>query len=232
MDRVVVTGVTMTGVGAPIFVRLGNRARPFQEGMDKPGVGALRNVTISDVEATGADHVGCAIAGLPGANVENLTLSNIRLSFSGGGSLEEASRLVPENPDKYPEYAMFGKLPAYGFYCRHVRGLKMTDVQLQLAGEDKRHAVALEDVWNATVDGLDVPHSNGAASLVRLGDVQNAMIRGCTPPEGTGLFLLLRGAASKAVTLAANDFSGVRTVMQVGADVPKGTVAELANRTN
>jgi len=232
MDRVVVTGVTMTGVGAPIFVRLGNRARPFQEGMDKPGVGALRNVTISDVEATGADHVGCAIAGLPGANVEILTLSNIRLSFSGGGSLEEASRLVPENPDKYPEYAMFGKLPAYGCYCRHVRGLKMTDVQLQLAGEDKRHAVALEDVWNATVAGLDVPHSNGAASLVRLGDVQNAMIRGCTPPEGTGLFLLLRGAASKAVTLAANDFSGVRTVMQVGADVPKGTVAELANRTN
>jgi polygalacturonase len=232
MDRVIVTGVTMSGVGAPIFIRLGNRARPFQEGMDKPGVGALRNVTISDIEAGGADRTGCAIAGLPGANIENLTLSNIRLSFAGGGTLEETSRAIPENPDKYPEYSMFGKLPAYGFYCRHVRGLRLTNVQLQLAGEDKRHAVVFEDVRNATVDGLDAPYSNGAAPLLRFMAVQGVVVRGCTPPAGTGVFLRLQGAASSGVTLTANDFSGVQAVTQVGADVPRGTVAELANRTN
>ena len=51
-----------------------------------------------------------------------------------------------KKPQKYPEYAMFGRLPAYGLYCRHVDGLKLTNVQLQLAGADKRHAVVLEDV--------------------------------------------------------------------------------------
>jgi polygalacturonase len=232
MDRVVVTGITMTGVGAPIFIRLGNRARPFRDGMDKPGVGTLRNVTLSDIEATGADRTGCAIAGLPDANIENLTLSNIRLSFLGGGSLEEASRSIPENPDKYPEYSMFGRLPAYGFYCRHVRGLRLANVQLQLASEDKRHAVVFEDVRGATIDGLDVPHSNRAASLLRFTDVQSVSVRGCTPPAGTGLFLKLQGAVSGAVTLTGNDFSGVQAVTQVGADVPRGAVAELANRTN
>ncbi|HSV99547.1 MAG TPA: glycoside hydrolase family 28 protein [Sedimentisphaerales bacterium] len=232
MDRVVVTGITMTGVGAPIFIRLGNRARPFRDGMDKPGVGILRNVTISDIEATGADRTGCAIAGLPDANIENLTLSNIRVSFAGGGSQEEASRSIPENPDKYPEYSMFGRLPAYGFYCRHVRGLRLANVQLQLASEDKRHAVVFEDVRGATIDGLDVPHSNGAASLLRFTDVQSVAVRGCTPPAGTGLFLKLQGAASRAVTLTGNDFCGVNAVTQIGADVPRGAVAELANRTN
>jgi len=232
MDRVVVTGIAMNGVGAPIFIRLGNRARPFREGMAKPGVGTLRNVTISDIEAAGADGTGCAIAGLPDANIENLTLSNIRLSFAGGGTLDDASRPVPENPDKYPEYSMFGKLPAYGLYCRHVRGLKMANVQLQLAGDDRRHAVVFEDVRNATVDGLDAPYSNGAASLLRFADVQGVAVRGCTPPAGTGLFLTLRGAASSRVALTANDFSGVQAVTQVGADVPRGAVAELANRTN
>jgi len=62
--------------------------------------------------------------------------------------------------------------------------------------------------------------------------VQNAIVRGCTPPAGTGVFLRLQGAASSGVTLTANDFSGVQAVTQVGADVPRGAVAELANRTN
>ena len=65
MDRVIVSDITMTGVGAPIFIRLGNRARPFKEDMDKPGIGSMRNITISNIEATGANPTGCAIAGLP-----------------------------------------------------------------------------------------------------------------------------------------------------------------------
>ena len=67
MDRVVVSDITMTGVGAPIFLRLGNRARPFKDGMDKPGIGSMKNITISNIEATGANPTGCAIAGLPEA---------------------------------------------------------------------------------------------------------------------------------------------------------------------
>ncbi|MHC4167473.1 MAG: glycoside hydrolase family 28 protein, partial [Planctomycetota bacterium] len=55
MDRVVVSNITMDKIGAPIFLRLGNRARRFRKDTEKPGVGAMRNITISNIEATGAN---------------------------------------------------------------------------------------------------------------------------------------------------------------------------------
>jgi len=177
MDRVVVSNITMNKVGAPIFLRLGNRARPFKEDMEKPGIGAMRNITVSNIEATGANPTGCAIAGLPEAAIENVTLSNIRLSFEGEGTKADAARPIPEMPADYPEYRMFGKLPAYGFYCRHVKGLKLLNVQLQLAKPDQRHAIVLEDVEDALVDCLDAPLSPDAETMIQLTNVKKVLIR-------------------------------------------------------
>jgi hypothetical protein len=118
------------------FIRLGNRARPFKEGMARPGMGSLRNVSISDVQAAGADRTGCAIAGLPGHPIENVTLSNIRLGFVGGGKPEEARRRAPERAESYPSHSMFGTLPAYGFYCRHVQNLVFHNVAVSSAEPD------------------------------------------------------------------------------------------------
>jgi len=179
MDRVIVSNITMNNIGAPIFVRLGNRARPFKKDMEKPGIGIMRNITISNIEATGANATGCAISGLPQAKIENLTLSNIRLSFAGGGTKEDADRAAPEKPDAYPEYSMFGRrLPAYGFYCRHVKGLKLLNVQLQLANADQRQSVVFEDVEDALIDDLTGPYPPGADSTIRLNDVKEVYIRG------------------------------------------------------
>ncbi len=231
MDRLVVSDITMNGVGAPIFLRLGNRARPFQEGIDKPGVGRMRNITISNIEATGANATGCAIAGLPDARIENVTLDNIRLSFAGGGRLEQAARPIPEEPEKYPEYAMFGPLPAYGLYCRHVEGLKFSNVQLQLAGSDKRHAVVLDDVKNATLDGLDAAFFPGGAAPLRLVDGREVLIQGCRPAAGTDVFLRLQGPRTEGVTLMGNDFRGVKKVVEADESVSDTAVALIANRT-
>jgi polygalacturonase len=176
MDRVVVSNITMNKIGAPIFLRLGNRARPFKKDMETPGIGVMRNITISNIEATGANSTGCAISGLPEAKIENLTLSNLRLSFDGGGTKADAERDIPENPAGYPEYSMFGRLSAYGLYCRHVKGLKLFNVQLQLEKPDKRRAVALEDVEDALIDCLDAPLSPDTSKMIRLTDVKRIFI--------------------------------------------------------
>lgn len=177
MDRVVVSNITMNKIGAPIFLRLGNRARPFKKDMETPGIGLMRNITISNIEATGANPTGCAISGLPEAKIENVTLSNLRLSFEGGGTKADAERGIPEKAADYPEYSMFGRLSAYGLYCRHVKGLKLFNVELQLEKADQRHGVVFEDVEDALIDCLDAPLSPDTNKMIRLTDVKNVFIR-------------------------------------------------------
>jgi polygalacturonase len=177
MDCVVVSNIAMNKVGAPIFMRLGNRARSFKTNMETPGIGVMRNITISNIEATGANPMGCAISGLPEAAIENVTLSNVRLSFEGGGTKAEAERQIPEKAADYPEYSMFGRLSAYGLYCRHVKGLKLFNVQLQLEKPDQRHAIVFENVEDALIDCLDAPLSPDAGTSIHLTDVKKVFIR-------------------------------------------------------
>ncbi len=63
IDRLTVSNIVMSGLKSPIFMRLGNRARPFREGGPKPAIGKFRNVIVSNVQATGFGYRGCSIAG-------------------------------------------------------------------------------------------------------------------------------------------------------------------------
>lgn len=64
---------------------------------------------------------------------------------------------VPELPDVYPEPSNWGILPAYGLYARHVRGLYISNVTLNVEEEDERHVIVLDDVDDA---GFDMVRSN------------------------------------------------------------------------
>jgi hypothetical protein len=102
----------MRNVGTPIFVRLGNRARPFKEGMATPAMGRMRSVTISNVQADGASRIGCSITGLPEYPAQDIALENVRIQSVGGGSEEDAQRPVPEHAEKYPENSSASPAPA------------------------------------------------------------------------------------------------------------------------
>ncbi|MCP4638965.1 MAG: glycoside hydrolase family 28 protein [bacterium] len=163
MDNVTVSDITIEGTLAPIFVRLGNRARPFIEGGPKPDVGVLRNVTLRNITATGASAMGCPIAGISGHPIEDLALENVKLSFAGGGEEKDTVRAFGEKAEKYPECKMFADwLPAFGLFCWHVRGLTLTNVALTTEAPDARPAVAFEDVEDITVDSKRVAGNEDA----------------------------------------------------------------------
>jgi polygalacturonase len=151
MEHVVARRLTMRDVtSAPIFLRLGDRRR----GPAGTGIGAIRDVTIREVDATGIDHrYPAAIAGLAGHPIEDVRLENIRLSYQGGGTAADAARRPEEQAGAYPEPSMFGPLPAWGLWVRHARGLKIDGLHLAVTTPDARPPILLDDAPDTAVSG-------------------------------------------------------------------------------
>ncbi len=230
LENVTISNISMKNVMVPLFLRFGNRARPFKEGMAKPGIGAYRNVVISNITARDADLTGCSITGLPGHPLRGVTLSNLRLSFPGGGTREDFLRPVEELEDQYPEAFMFGTLPAYAFYCRHVDGLRIENLDLELEGEDGRPALVFDDVENLELDGLSERRPGAsAAPLLVLKDVRGAGLRACRPLSATPVFMLLQGAV-REVSVIGNDLRRAARLLQCEGGADSSAVFSSGNR--
>lgn len=204
MDGVTISNISMRGVQSPIFMRLGDRARVYEEDMERPPVGAMRNINISNVIATRATDLGCPISGLPGHPIENVSLSNIQLTFAGGGKRDAMDREIPEEPARYPECKMFGTLPAYGFFCRHVEGLTFRNVDVRFERPDARPALFCDDVKDLRVDGLSAQCVEGGAPMIVLKDVEGGLICGCLAPKNCETFLQLRGDTKEVRQIGNN----------------------------
>ncbi|MDX9866780.1 MAG: glycosyl hydrolase family 28 protein [Kiritimatiellia bacterium] len=144
-QRVAVSNLVMRNVANPLFIRLGNRANPVP-GHPVPGVGKMRDVTVANVTAEGAGPTGCSVTGLPGHPVERVTLRDLRIRFAGGGTAEDAARVIPNQERAYPRGSMFGVLPAYGLFLRHAEGVTLDNLDLGVASPDARPAILAESV--------------------------------------------------------------------------------------
>ncbi len=152
IEDVTIDNITMRDIaGAPIFIRRGNRARTPGE----PPPGVIRRVAINNVVASGVSSAhGILISGIPGYPIEDLRLSNIRVHYAGGGTKEDAA-LVPEEKEKeYPEPDMFGRIPAYALFARHVAGLDVRDADFTFETPEARPAIELLDVVRVDLDHI------------------------------------------------------------------------------
>lgn len=155
-QRVAVSNIVMRNVNNPLVIRLGNRANPVP-GHPTPGVGAMRDVSVVHVTAEGAGPFGCSVTGIPGHPVERVTLRDIRICFAGGGTAKDAAKKIPEKEKAYPSGSMFGVLPAYGLFIRHVDGILLDNLELTVAMPDARPAMIVEDVRGLESKRLKTP---------------------------------------------------------------------------
>jgi polygalacturonase len=164
LEDVTISNITMRDVAnCPIFMRLGSRMR----GPAGPPVGELRRVTLSNIVVYNADpKYASIISGIPGHDIEDITLSNIRIYYKGGGTKQQAALEPPEKETDYPEPAMFGEIPAYGFFVRHVRGIEMKNVKVGYLKDDVRAPFIFSDAKSVDLRDITAPHAAGAPGFI------------------------------------------------------------------
>jgi polygalacturonase len=180
LEDVTIDNITMRDIAnCPIFLRLGSRMR----GPNGPPVGQLRRVIISNVVVYNADSkYASIISGIPGHDIEDVTLNNIRIYHKGGGTKEQAALDPPEKENDYPEPSMFGEIPASGFFIRHVRGLEMNAINLTWLKEDARAPFIINDGKSLELRNLKAARANGGPMFI-LKDIENFSIRDSYPLE-------------------------------------------------
>jgi len=161
IDNIIIDNIQMTELWcAPIFMRLGDRAR----GPGPPPPGTYRNVNISNITATFNPtfdgNISSIASGIPGHYIEDVNFINIDVVYPGGGPAEWADIVLPENEAGHPDVFMFGLVtPCYGFYLRHVDGIRFHNCVFDLNSPDERPEFEF-------IDALDVEFRNFYASIV------------------------------------------------------------------
>jgi hypothetical protein len=84
----------------------------------------------------------------------------------------QAQREPPEEEAAYPEPDMFGEIPAYGFFVRHVKGLEMNNVEVRYMNDEFRQAFTLLDVKNSIFRFVKAQHGRGIPTF-SLQDVED-----------------------------------------------------------
>jgi len=200
LEHVSVSDIRMTDVRAPLFIRRAERGRA----PGTPAAGRLRNISITNVVAVGA-LAASSITGIPSHLVSNVTLKNIRPTVGGGGAAELVERIVPELEKAYPDAYMFGDLPAYGLYCRHVDGLTLDGVDVNVDQPDARPAVVLDDVRRSVIRALQAAPAAAGTPLVWLRSARECRLEGLRPRPGTKLLLRLSGSDTSKIQVVKSD---------------------------
>ena len=207
MDQVNLSDIVMDGVQTPIFIKLGDRERYN----DVPS--QLKNVRINNIVASNASLISSSITGFPGHYVENVTISNVHITYRGGGTEKHYQYEVPEKEGSYPENRMFGHyLPAYGFFIRHVKNLTLQNTTLSLAQPDQRSVIRMEDVDQVTISDLTADTPDGDVPPLEIVHGKNVLISGSYGWDAHDTFLLV-DKHSKNIILMNNDLSAFKNVI-------------------
>lgn len=89
-------------------------------------------------------------------------LEDIEIIYEGGSEktmndvmLTQIDK-IPEGVSDYPEFSMFGELPAWGVFARHANGLVMKNIRVRTQKSDHRVSMLFMDVQHLRLDAISV----------------------------------------------------------------------------
>lgn len=146
--------------------------------------------------------------------LEDVLLSDLHVTYTGGGTAEESQREVPQVAGEYFE---IGTPPAFGLYARKVRGLSLNNVRFDVEQPDLRPAVLLDHVCDVAVNGLSVQGNKQANSALRFIESTDILITAARLLTPAAVFLQVEGLTSQSIILDGGDFSKAAKPLSLAA---------------
>ncbi|MGF7039357.1 glycoside hydrolase family 28 protein [Mucilaginibacter lappiensis] len=234
-ENISFSNLVMRDVTGPISIGLGNVQSSSENGkIATPGI--IRNISFNNIHATVVKPVplrdsefsskynpgeifSCVVLnGVDKGFLENISFNDVHITFPGGGTAEQAA--VRDVPKIAGEYYQIGIPPAYGIYARNVRGLTLHNVRLTMASPDMRPALILDNVEDATVNGLSAQGQKSAESLLRFINTRDVLISALRVLTPVANVLQVEGKESLNIKIDGGDLSKADkpSVFAAGAD--------------
>ena len=151
MEGVSINNVVIDGPPAPIYIRLGNRARKHVEGAPEPPVGKIHNISISNIVAYGSiESWASSIEGMKGYPIRDVSFSNVQFFIKGGLKEGDFPVKVAEDDKGYPERDN-PPMPGSAIFLRHVDGITIDNMVVGAEEEDVRAPIWVDDVKNLLI---------------------------------------------------------------------------------
>jgi hypothetical protein len=238
--NIVFSNLVMQDVTGPISINRSNRTRQNTPPDPAAPQGFLRDIRFQNIRATVVD-VGrqfddmsfaqnyrpgetrqCIVLnGIGDALIEDISFSDVRVTYAGGGTAAEAGREVPQVAGEYFE---IGTPPAYGLYARNVRRLSFSNVRFDVEKDDLRPAVVLDHVTDATLGGFSAQGNAGAQSVLRFIEATDILVTAPRVLAPAPAFLAAEGAASRGITVEGGEISKTSVPVVFQADASPESV--------
>jgi hypothetical protein len=240
VQNILFSNLILQDVTGPISINLSNRGRGNAPPIEPSQRGFLRNIIFNGIRGSvvaegrqypdiafqqnyrpGETRQRIVLNAIGDAFLEDIALSDVRITYDGGGTAEEARREVPSVAGEYFE---IGTPPAYGLFARNVRGLSLNNVRFDVVKPDLRPAVVLDHVTDAALNGVSAPGNREAKALLRFVETHEALVtapRVLTPAD---VFLQVEGAASQGITIDGGDLSKAATPVTFESGAAKEAV--------
>jgi polygalacturonase len=224
------SNIVMKNVTGPISIAFSGRGRQGgkqPEKQDDASPGYVRNLSFHNIRATvvkepqqhadlpfppgtykGEQHSCITVNGVEGVMLENISFTDVHVTYAGGGSKElAAKRNVPQMAAEY--FGVWNQEPlgppAYGLYARNVKGLTLQNVRFEFEERDFRPAVILDHVRDVSVVGLSAESDLEAESVLRVIDSQDVMVSSARVLTPAATFLRVEGKANEGIIVDGGD---------------------------
>jgi len=233
------SNLTLQDVTGPISINLNNRARNDATA-EAPQTGYLRNISFRGIRGTvvsvgrqysdmafpqsyrpGETRQCIVLNALGDRVIENISFSDVHLTYGGGGTAEEAAREIPQVAGEYFE---MGTPPAHGLYARNVRGLRLKDVRFDLQEPDVRPAIVMDHVVDAELGGLSAHGNPQAKATIRMTESRDVLITSPRVLTPAASFVSIEGAGSNGIVVDGGDLSKAAKPVTIGAGASAGAV--------